>query len=95
MATQYEKEFKSMIVGLLQSGQKTTDVSKEYGLGERMIRRWKSEASGDREAFTGRGVKSMSPEEKELSRLKKELREVTMERDILKKAVAIFSKTAG
>lgn len=38
-------------------------------------------------------VRELTPEEAEISRLRKELAETQMERDILKKAVGIFSKT--
>jgi transposase len=37
----------------------------------------------------------MTDEEKEIARLKKELADMQMERDILKKAVGIFSKNDG
>ena len=39
----YEKEFKTMIVGLLESGQPASQVAKDYGLNTGMIRRWKRE----------------------------------------------------
>ncbi|MFQ3182903.1 MAG: transposase [Polaribacter sp.] len=55
-----------------------------------MIGRWRREyklKSGD---FTKK--KELSVEAQQLKALKKELRNVTMERDILKKAVSIFSK---
>lgn len=92
MAKQYEKEFKEMIVALLESGQTAKSVSEEYQLNAGMIRRWRREARSDKEAFTGKGRPSMTPHEKELYALKKELADVKMERDILKKAVSIFSK---
>mgnify|MGYP001797905898 CR=1 FL=1 len=93
MAKKYEKSFKLMIVGLLQSGQTAVQVSRDYGLNESMIRRWKKEKEGNKEAFTGKGNISLSPEEKEIMLLKRELQEVKLERDILKKVVGIFSKT--
>lgn len=42
--------------------------------------------------FPGHGKQKLTPEQEEIQRLKKELRETQIERDILKKAVAIFSK---
>ena len=44
-------------------------------------------------AFPGHGNKMMTNVERELERLKKELKEAQLERDILKKAVSIFSKS--
>jgi len=43
-------------------------------------------------AFPGQGKQKLTSEQEEIQQLKKKLREAQMERDILKKAVAIFSK---
>lgn len=91
MAKVYENEFKVMIVELLNSGRKLKELSDEYSLNESMIRRWKREYLSKSGDFDRK--RELSPEEQELKVLKKELREVTMERDILKKAVSIFSKS--
>ena len=40
MAKKYENDFKVMIVELLKSGRKTTEISDEYGLKEGIARRW-------------------------------------------------------
>lgn len=92
MGKHYEREFKLMIVELLKAGQSVKSVSEEYHLNDSMIRRWRREYSSEKEAFTGKGIPSLTPEEKEIAKLKKELNEVREERDILKKAVGIFSK---
>lgn len=95
MGKHYEKEFKIMIAELLEAGQTAKSVSEEYGLDQSMIRRWRRENNSGKEPFTGKGIASLSPEEKEIAKLKKELKEVKIERDILKKAVSIFSKDDG
>ena len=92
MGKHYEKEFKVMIVELLEAGQSTRSVSEEYNLDGSMIRRWRREYQSSKESFTGKGIASLTPEEKEIAKLKKELKEVQEERDILKKAVSIFSR---
>lgn len=91
MAKKYENEFKVLIAELLKSGRPVKEVSEEYGLNEAMIRRWRREYEAKSGDFTNK--KEFSQEEKELKALRKELREITMERDILKKAVSIFSKS--
>ncbi len=53
-----------------------------------MVNRWKREFSDNANGL--KTVQKLSEEQKELAKLRKELREVTMERDILKKAVGIF-----
>jgi len=87
----YEVEFKQMIVGLLESGIPAREVSSDYSLNEGMIRRWRREFNQRGGDFTK--VAPISPREEELKALKKELRDVKMERDILKKAVHIFSRS--
>ena len=90
MAKIYEKNFKVMIVELLNSGRPIKEISEEYQLNDSMLRRWKREYSSNSGDFSKK--KELSEEEKELNLLRKQLKEVTLERDILKKAVSIFSK---
>lgn len=52
-------------------------------------------SEGNRGAFPGNGNLKQTEEQKEIARLKKELRDAQMERDILKKAVSIFSRSDG
>ncbi len=87
----YDNEFKVMIVELLNSGIKGQQVSTDYGLNESMIGRWRREYASKSGDFSKKRV--LSTAEQEFKALKKELRDVTMERDILKKAVSIFSKS--
>ena len=91
MAKIYENDFKVLIVELVKSGRPAKEVSDEYGLNANMIRRWVREYEAKSGDFTKK--RELSPEEKEMKVLKKQLHDVTMERDILKKAVSIFSKS--
>lgn len=91
MAKTYENDFKVLIVELVKSGRPVKEISEEYGLNDSMIRRWRREYEAKSGDFTKK--KELSAEEIELKALRKELRDVTMERDILKKAVSIFSKS--
>ena len=91
MAKTYENDFKVLIVELVKSGRPVKEISEEYGLNDSMIRRWRREYEAKSGDFTKK--KELSQEEIELKALRKELRDVTMERDILKKAVSIFSKS--
>ena len=82
--TFYKKEFKLMIVELIGNGQKISTISKEYGLNQSMVNRWKREFDNKgKPSFTGKGNISLSDSDTEIRRLKKEL----------KKAVGIFSKS--
>ena len=91
MAKKYENDFKVMIVELLKSGNKVKELSIEYGLNDGMTKPWGREYESKSGYFTKK--REISREGQELEALKKELRDVKMERDILKKAVSIFSKS--
>ena len=93
MRKKYDKDFKLMMMELLESGQKASKLSEEYDVNVQMIYRWKREYKNtNRPAFTGNGNIALTPEQEEIARLKKELKEAQMEWDSLKKAVDIFSK---
>jgi len=89
----YDKEFKRETVRLIiQGGRRARDVSKDLGINENVIYRWIRQYKDDTEnSFPGKG--HQKPAEEELRKLKKQLADVTEERDILKKAISIFSKT--
>ena len=87
----YENEFKAMLVELLSSGRTAKELSDEYNINSGIIRRWGREYASKSGDFSKK--REVSAEELELKLLKKELKEVRMERDILKKAVSIFSKS--
>ncbi len=91
MANKYENDFKITIVELLKSGKKVKEVSDEYSLNEGMLRRWRREYEAKSGDFTKK--RELSKEELEIKALKKALKETKLERDILKKAVSIFSKS--
>jgi transposase len=86
----YTDEFKREAVQLSNASEKSiAQVARELGIAPKLLYRWRSEqrALGD-EAFPGQG--HTVPQE--LSELQQELVEVQRERDILKKALAIFSR---
>lgn len=88
----FTKEFKIEAVELVkQRAGKVTEVADNLGIHPVVLHRWIKELSEDSEyAFPGQG-KMKTPDE-EVHKLKKELKDVKEERDILKKALAIFSK---
>ncbi len=84
----FTNEFKMEAVKLAERGEvPVAQVARELGLNETVLRRWMG-LYGKRA-----GANRLTPEEhEELIRLRREVRRVTEERDILKKAVSIFSK---
>ena len=72
------------------------DVARRYGIGANTLSRWRAEFREEHGVKPkGQGIKIMSDEEREIARLKKQLKEAELERDILKKAIGIFSKGDG
>lgn len=87
----YTKEFKLEAVQLVESRGNAAEVARNLGINANILSRWVREYKEDEQyAFPGLG-KMKEPEE-ELRRLRKELADTKMERDILKKALSIFSK---
>ena len=88
----YTREFKERAVSLLDRGEKSgREIEQDLGIGSGMIYRWRAqlraEGNGVR-AFPGNG----NARDEEIARLRRELKIVTEEREILRKAAAIFSK---
>jgi len=85
----FDRDFKISAVKMVtQEGHKASEVARSLGIHPNQLYNWKKKFSDNGEkAFPGKGHLT------EISALRKQLREVEMERDILKKAVGIFSKT--
>ena len=88
----YEREFKMEAVRLLEaSGQSASQLERELGIGKGNLWRWKRKFAADGEdAFPGHG--RLTPEQERLRQLERENGILRQERDILKKAIAIFSE---
>jgi transposase len=88
----YTAEFKREAVQLAQtSGKPITQIARELGVSDTSIHQWRKELTEHGpEAFPGSGHQTL--QEEELRRLKRELERTQKERDILKKALAIFSQ---
>lgn len=88
----YPKEFKEEAINLVEEeGQSCSDVERNLGIGKGTVSRWVREKRNQGEdAFCGSG--NTRPSEKEFKQMQKDLERLRRERDILKKAMAIFSK---
>ncbi len=86
----YSQEFKEQAVELLNSSGKSMEqVERELGIGNGCLARWRSELNGAGTTEAGLGAPDAQVVIRELRR---ELQVVREERDILKKAIAIFSR---
>ena len=84
----HNEEFKKMIVNLCETSKDKTmsDIAREYGITRTSITQWRKKY-GTITTSTGETTSN-----DEILKLKKELQQVQLENEILKKAVAIFSK---
>ena len=89
---QYTKEYKVEAVRLIvEEGRSLSEVARELGTAQSLLHRWKKKSEeGKIEPFPGTG--RLSPEDEELRQLRRENKRLRLERDLLKKAVAIFSE---
>ena len=90
----YTKAFKLEALRRLQQGDKSvTELAFELGLRRNQLYRWQQQLQKAEPAtFAAEPGRKKPRESDELARLRKALEEVTMERDILKKAAAYFAK---
>ncbi len=88
----YDESFKREAVQLALHGDRTErSIASDLGINSNLLNRWKRiYLSKGSTAFPGKG--HLSELETENQRLRKELRDVTEEREILKKATAFFSR---
>ena len=85
-----------MTVELSKTRENLVGLAKELDIKVGLIYRWRREFLDKGEgSFPGNGKPKHTPEEAEIARLKKALKDTEMERDILKKAISIFSKNDG
>ena len=91
MPRKYDLEFKLEAVRMAsEPGVTNGVVEKRLGIGQGVLSRWKRQLKNDgAQAFPGKG--HLKPEDEKLRLLKRENERLRRERDILKKAVAIFS----
>lgn len=90
---QYSTEFKLELIKLIEEqGQKVPDIASQYNVGkstlEKWLQRYRAEQAG-KPLATGRAI---TPEQQEIQRLKKEIAQLKLERDILKKASALLAQ---
>ena len=91
---QYSEEFKKEAIEYYRASNKSAEeVARDLGIPYSNLKRWHAQYQKRGElAFPGHGKEKLTPQEEENRRLKRELADTQIERDILKKALAIFTK---
>lgn len=90
----YPAEFREQMVELARAGRGLKQLSREFGVSANAIRNWVQRASGEPSqpvARSGDATPLSATERQELVELRRRLKQVQMERDILAKATAWFA----
>ena len=87
----FTEEFKKDAVRMVGKQRSVTRVARELGLARSLLKRWKDQMEGKLPA-PGSGMPAMTEQAEEMRRLRKELYDVTEQRDILKKALVFFAE---
>ena len=85
----YTPEFRHQIIELVRAGRSPDELAKEFEPTPRTIRLWLKQAERD-EGLRSDGL--TTPEREELSRLRRENKQLRVEREILSKAAAWFAR---
>ena len=90
----YDVSFKDEVLQMIRNGRPVSEVARSLGIGENIIYRWKNRSStggsSQQPAAVGKENSQTAPEDQQV--LLKRIRELETERDILKKALVIFSR---
>ncbi len=91
-AKRYPPEFRAQMVELMRAGRTPAELSREFGVTPWTIRTWVKQAARD----AGRGDGGLTTAEREeLTRLRREIKRLKLEREILGKAAAWFAQESA
>lgn len=80
----YDEDFKETIRELYNNGKSIKELSGEYGIPQSTLRQWA--------IYNKKNSKPLNKEELEIKALKKQIKDMKEENDILKKALTIFAQ---
>ncbi|MEL1239856.1 transposase [Flavobacterium flavipallidum] len=90
----YDPEFKIKAVQLSEERSNLSELARELGIKVSLLYKWRKDYQEYGEgSFPGKGNLKLTPEQERIHELEKKLKDAEMERDILKKAISIFSKS--
>ncbi|KQR94228.1 transposase [Chryseobacterium sp. Leaf180] len=90
----YDPAFKTQAVQLSKERTNISELARELGIAVTLIYKWRKgyEEFGEG-SFSGNGKLKLTPEQEKIHELEKKLKDAELERDVLKKAIGIFSKS--
>jgi len=92
MKRKYTSQYKENAIALSEEKGTSAAAARELGICSSVIRRWKKEKKEyAHNSFPGHGKAKMTDEQREISELKRALKDAELEAEILKKAISISS----
>lgn len=92
--THYGKAFKENAVKLSLERKNVSELAQELGIAPFLLYRWRKEyKEKGASSFPGPGIQSINEDTRRITELERRLNEAEIERDILKKALSIISKS--
>jgi len=92
----FSKQYKLDVIAQSYQRENIKELADELGIRPELIYRWRAEyREAPEESFPGNGVVKQSADQAELRRLERENADLRTERDILKKAIGIFTSRRG
>jgi transposase len=91
----YAPEFRRQMIDLVRAGRDPDDLAREFEPTAQSIRNWVAQSDRSEGRREERGDSQLSAEREELIRLRREVRQLRVERDILSKAAAWFARETG
>lgn len=90
----FTREFKLDAIHMAEAGDRAiAEIERDLGLNQGQLYHWKEQfAAEGKDAFPGKG--HLPPQEERIRQLERENEILRQERDILKKAITIFSQTS-
>lgn len=90
----YDSAFKIKAVEISNERSNLSELARELGIKVSLLYKWRKDYQEYGEgSFPGKGNLKLTPEQERIHELEKKLKDAEMERDILKKAISIFSKS--
>lgn len=89
----YDRAFKEKAVQLSYQRHNISQLARELGITAPQLHKWRKESEEfGKGSFPGNGKLKQTPEQERIADIERRLKDTELERDILKKAIGIFSK---
>lgn len=85
----YDADFRKEVIKMVESGRRVPDIAQSLGIGTNLIYQWIKRSKATSDSSENSSTVSFDAEK---AAMHKRIKDLEMERDILKKALGIFSR---